>query len=86
MERQLSVQRADLLTIAVSCDRYDTVCVPKLRCFQQRERRDALTRGKLKSICNERIVLVAANFHPIGIVRAVVSELGFYAGFSDQSI
>ena len=58
MQRQLCVQCADLLTIAVGCDHHDAVCVPKLRCFQQRERRNALACGKLESICNEGTILL----------------------------
>ena len=86
MQGQLCVQRADLLAVTVSrnCDR--AIRVAKLRRFQQCERRNTLARSQLKSVGNERIVFVAANFYLIGIVLAIVDELGFHAGFSDQSI
>lgn len=67
MQGKLCVQRADLLAVAVGCDRYDAVCVAKLWRFQQSERRSALASGKLKNIYNEGIILVAANLDFVGI-------------------
>ena len=86
MQRQLCVQRADLLAVTERSYNDCAVHIAKLRRFQQRERRDALARSQLKSVGNERIVFVAANFYLIGIVLAIVDKLSFYAGFSDQSI
>ena len=90
MERQLRIQRADLLTVAECCDRGRAIHIAELRNFEKHKRRDALARSQLKSVGNERIVFVAANFYLIGIVLgivlAIVDELGFHAGFSDQSI
>ena len=86
MQRQLCVQRADLFTIAVGCDCYGTVGVAKLRCFQQRQCRDGFSCGKLESVGNECIVLVAANLNFVGVRFAVVDELSLYGLFSDQSI
>ena len=70
MQGKFCVQRTDLLTVAVGCDRYDAVCVAKLWRFQQCERRNALASGKLKNIYNEGIILVAANLDFVGIVLA----------------
>ena len=86
MERQLRLHRADLLAVAERRDRDRAIHVAKLRNFEKRKRRDALACSQLKSVGNERIVFVAANFYLIGIVLAIVDELGFHAGFSDQSI
>ena len=86
MERQLRLYGTDLLAVAERRDRYGAIHVPKLRRFQQRERRNTLARSQLKSVGNERIVFVSANFYLIGIVLAIVDKLGFHAGFSDQSI
>ena len=86
MQGKLCVQRTDLLTIAVGCDRYDAVCVAKLRRFQQRERRNALARGKLENIYNEGIILVATNLDFVGIVLAIVRELSLYVGFPDKRV
>ena len=86
MQSQLCVQRADLLAVTISrnCDR--AIHVAKLRRFEKCKCRNALARSQLKSVGNERIVFVAANFYLIGIVLAIVDKLGFHAGFSDQSI
>ena len=46
----------------------------------------ALAGSKLKSVGNQRIVLVAANFDLVCVILAVVDKLGFHTGFSDQSI
>ena len=86
MERQLSAQCADLLTIAVGCDRYDAVCVAKLRRFQQRERRNTLARSQFKSVGNESIVLIASNLDLVGIRFTAVAEISFHVGFPDNSI
>ena len=86
MERQLRVQCADLLAVTERRDRDRAIHIAELRNFEKHKRRDALARSQLKSVGNERIVFVAANFYLIGIVLAIVDELGFYAGFSDQSI
>ena len=86
MERQLRIQRADLLAVAERRDCYGTIYIAELCRFEQRKRRNALASGKLKSICNQSIVLVAANLDFVGIALAIVRELGFHAGFSDQSI
>ena len=86
MERQLSVQRADLLAVTERSYNDCAVHIAELRRFQQRERRDALARSQFKCVSNQSIVFVAANFYLIGIVLAVVGKLGFHAGFSDQSI
>ena len=86
MERQLRIQRADLLAVAERRDRDRSIRVAKLRRFQQRQCRDGFSSGKLEGVSNERIVLVATNLDFVSVAFAVVSELGFYAGFSDQSI
>ena len=86
MQSQLCVQRADLLTVTECCDRDRAIHIAELWNFEKRKRRDRFSGGKLKSVGNQCIVLVAANFYLIGIVLAVVGKLSFYTGFSDQSI
>ena len=63
MQSQLCVQRADLLAIAERGDSHGAIYVPKLRRFQQRQCRNALACSQLKSVGNEPIVFVAANFY-----------------------
>ena len=72
MQGKFCVQRTDLLTVAVGCDRYDAVCVAKLWRFQQCERRNALASGKLKSVGDQCVIFVAANLDFVGIVLAIV--------------
>ena len=86
MERQLRLYGTDLLAVAVgrNCDR--AIRVAKLRRFQQRQCRDGFSSGKLKSVGNQCIVLVAANLDFVSVTFAVIRKLSFYVGFSDQSI
>ena len=86
MQGQLRVQRADLFAVAECCDRDRAIHVAKLRRFQQRQCRDGFSSGKLKSVGNQCIVLVAANLNFVGVRFAVVDELSLYGLFSDQSI
>ena len=86
MERQFCLHGADLLAIAERRDCYGAIYIAKLRCFQQRKRQNALACGKLKSICNEGVILIPADFHLVSVTLAVVHKLGFHTGFSDQSI
>ena len=86
MERQLRIQRADLLAVAECCDRDRAIHIAEFRRFQQCQCRDGFSSGKLKSVGNQSVIFVLANFHLVGVVLAVVSELGFHAGFSDQSV
>ena len=86
MERQLRIQHADLLAVAERRDRDRAIHIAELRNFEKRKRRDKFSSGKLEGVSNERIVLVATNLDFVSVAFAVVSELGFYAGFSDQSI
>ena len=86
MQSQLCVQRADLFAVTERGDSDRAIHVPELRRFQQRQRGNALACGKLKGVRDQRIVLIPADFHFISVALAVVHELRFYAGFSDQSI
>ena len=86
MERQLRLYGTDLLAVAERRDRYGAIHVPKLRRFQQRERRNTLARSQLKSVRNQRIVFIAANLDFVSVTFAVIRKLSFYVGFSDQSI
>ena len=86
MQRQLRLNRANLLAVAVSHDRHSTVGVAKLRRFQKCKRRNALARSKFKSVGNQRIVLVAANLDFVGIALAIVRELSLHVGCPDNSI
>ena len=86
MQGQLRIQRADLLAVAECCDRGRAIHIAELRNFEKHKRRDALARSQFKCVGNQRIVFISANFYLVGIALAAVSELGFHAGFSDQSI
>ena len=86
MERQLRLYGTDLLAVAERRDRYGAIHVPKLRRFQQRERRNTLARSQLKSVGNQCIVLVAANLDFVGIALAIVRELSLHVGCPDNSI
>ena len=86
MQRQLRVQRANLLAVTICRDRHDAIYVSKLRRFQQRQCRDGFSCGKLKGIRNQRVVLISADFYLVGVRFAVIGELSLYVGFSDQSI
>ena len=86
MERQLRIQRADLLAVAECCDRDRAICVAELRRFQQCQCRNALASSKLKGVRDQCIDLVLADFHLVSVTVTVVHKLGFHAGFSDQSI
>ena len=86
MQNEFGSHGADLLAVAECCDRDRAIHIPKLRRFQQRERRNTLARSQFKCVSNQSVIFVAANLYLIGIVLAIVDELGFYAGFSDQSI
>ena len=86
MECQLSLHIADLLSVTESSNSDRAICVPKLRRFQQRQRRNALARRQFKGFCNSGVVFVSADFHLVGVRFAVVDELGFHVGFSDQSV
>ena len=86
MERQLRIQRADLLTVAERRDRDRAIHIAKLRRFQQCERRNTLARSQFKCVGNQRIVFISANFYLVGIALAVVSELGFHAAFPDKRV
>ena len=52
MECQLSLHIADLLSVTESSNSDRAICVPKLRRFQQRQRRNALARRQFKGFCN----------------------------------
>ena len=86
MQGQLRVQRADLLAVAEHGDGHGAIYVSKLRRFAQSQRRNTLARRQLKGVCDQRIVLISADFHLVSVTLAVVHKLGFHAGFSDQSI
>ena len=86
MECQLSLHIADLLSVTESSNSDRAICVPKLRRFQQRQRRNALARSQFKCVGNQRIVFISANFYLVGIALAVVSELGFHAAFPDKRV
>ena len=86
MQSQLCVQRADLLAVTERGDSDRAIHVPELRRFQQRQRRNALASSKLKSVRDQRIVLIPADFHFISVALAVVHELRFHAGFSDNRV
>ena len=60
--------------------------VAKLRRFQKRQTGNALACGKLKNVGNQSVILIPADFHLVGVILAVVCELGLHAGFPDQSI
>ena len=86
MQGQLRIQRADLLAVA-ECSYNDcAIHIAELRNFEKRKRRDRFSGGKLKSVGNQCIVLVAANLDLVGVRFAVVDELSLYGLFSDQSI
>ena len=86
MDHQLCLHTADLLAVAECRDRDRAIYIAELCRFVQRERRNALTSGKLEGVCNVGIVLVAANLNFVGVRFAVVDELSLYGLFSDQSI
>ena len=86
MQGQLCVQRADLLTVTECCDRDRAIHIAELRNFEKRKRRDRFSGGKLKSVGNQCIILVAANLDLVGVRFAVVDELSLYGLFSDQSL
>ena len=86
MERQFCLHGADLLAIAERRDCYGAIYIAKLRCFQQRQRRNALASGKLKSVGDQCVIFVAANLDFVGIVLTIVRELRFYRLFPDNSI
>ena len=86
MERQLRLYGTDLLAVAERCDRDRAIHVAKLRSFQKRQTGNTLASGQFKCVSNQSIVLVAADFHLVGVILAVVGKLSFYTGFSDQSI
>ena len=86
MERQLRLHGADLLAVTERRDRDGAIYIAELRRFQQRQRRNALACGKLKSVCNQCIVLVAANLDFVGVRFAVVRRTRLSRWFSDQSI
>ena len=86
MQNKFSSHGADLLAVAERRDRDRAIHVVKLRNFEKRKRRDRFSGGKLKSVGNQCIVLVAANLNFVGVRFAVVDELSLYGLFSDQSI
>ena len=86
MERQLRLHGADLLAVTIRRDGHGTICVAELRCFQKRQTGNALACGKLKNVGDQSVILIPADFHLVGVTLAIVDELGFHAGFSDQSI
>ena len=63
MERQLRLHRADLLAVAERRDCYGAIYIAELCRFEQRKRRNALASGKLESICDQRVILILADFH-----------------------
>ena len=86
MERQFCLHGADLLAIAERRDCYGAIYIAELCRFQQRKRQNALACGKLKSICNEGVILIPADFHLVGVRFAVVGKLGFYVGCPDKCV
>ena len=77
MERQLRVQRADLLAVTIRRDGHGAIHVPELRRVQQRQRRNALARSQLKGVGNQCIVLVAANLDFVGIALLLFVNSAF---------
>ena len=86
MERQLRLHRADLLAVAERCDCYGAIYIAELRRFEQRKRRNALASGKLESICDQRVILILADFHFVSVRFAVVDELSFHVGCPDKCV
>ena len=86
MERQLRLHRADLLAVAERRDCYGAIYIAELCRFEQRKRRNALASGKLESICDQRVILIPADFHLVGVRLAVVRKLGFHVGCPDKCV
>ena len=62
MERQLRLHQADLLAVAVGCDRHGAIRVPELRRFEKCQRRNTFARSKFKGTGNEGIIFISADF------------------------
>ena len=86
MERQLRLHRADLLAVAERRDCYGGIYIAKFCRFEQRKRRNALASGKLESICDQRVILILADFHFVSVRFAVVDELSFHVGCPDKCV
>ena len=86
MERQLRLYGTDLLAVAISrnCDRAIHIAI--LRRFVQRQTGNTFTCGKLESICDQRVILILADFHFVSVRFAVVDELSFHVGCPDKCV
>ncbi len=67
MECQFRVQCADFLAVTERSHNDRTIHIAELRRFQERQTGNAFTCGQFKSVCNQSVVLIAANLDFIGV-------------------